>query len=337
MERLGVNLSHERGASNLRTVVDTAKFADENGIESIWPAENYYYRDIFTTAALLAHITKNVKIGLGVALVYPRNPVLTAMGVASLLELADPREILCGLGVGRRVRMEGEIGVPWTPSPETVQEHATIVRKLVAGERVNFDGSVYHISNVALELPLDNRRARIYIAAGGPKMLKVAGQIADGVLLYNSASAGYIKWAIGQIHEAAKEAGRDPADIDIGAVLHCAVSDEDPRWAYDALKPALVHTLSRPGFGELILTNSDMDTGILEEIRQFYCMERGRRDSEGAKKLITDDLVKQLELAGTSREVSHKLEQCRRAGLQLPVVCGVHEENHIDCIKACLR
>src|SRR5919204_647911 len=120
---------------------------------------------------------------IGAAGIWSRSPVTMALQAATLNELAAGRLIL-GLGLQARGYVEGWHGQRYERPVRAMREYLTILRRILAGESVTFAGEVFSVRSFQLTMQPPERPLRIYTAAIGPQMLRLAGELADGVLGY---------------------------------------------------------------------------------------------------------------------------------------------------------
>jgi 5,10-methylenetetrahydromethanopterin reductase len=185
--------------------VAQARAAEAAGIDAIWFAENPFARGIVPAAAACALATKTQSIGAGVFNPYGRHPTLIAMEIGALDELSGGRVRLgIGSGLGHAVeRMGFDNKRPLT----ALREAIAIVRALLRGEEVNFTGTAFNVQRVKLDY-----RPRgdipIFMAARGENAVKACGEIADGMIVSNMCSAGFVAAAVQSMHAAAHAAGR---------------------------------------------------------------------------------------------------------------------------------
>ena len=154
--------------------------AEERGIESLWMGEAWGTETCTMVSALLSR-SQRIPIGTSIISIYLRPPTLTAMQAATL-DLIAPGRVRIGLGVSTR-NINGFHGVPWDYPVSRTREYATILRRVLAGERVTYDGQFYRPRGFQLNMPLPATRIPIYLAAVNPQMLQLVGEVADGVIL----------------------------------------------------------------------------------------------------------------------------------------------------------
>ena len=175
---------------------------------------------------------------------------------------------------------------------------------------MTFHGKALKVTEVSLGDAAPKEKVPIYIAALGPRMLRLAGEIADGVLLSWAASS-YLKEAIRQVREGAVSAGRDPDEVEIAGYVRVAVTD-DP----EAGRAALQSQVARYA-GSSHYRNFFRFTGFIGEMD---AVERATERSAAAAGAISIDMQQELGLVGNAEKCRAGLEELRALGLAKPVV-----------------
>lgn len=309
------------GVSNCRTVasvIAAVREAETLGADIAFIAEDINCRDAFQLAALSAIQTEHIRLATGVVNPYTRNPTSLAMAIATLDEISAGRATL-GLGTSSPSLIEEQMGIVSALSLTVMREATEIVRALLAGGVLSYQGRRFTYSNARLEVPPVQPRLPIFFAAMGPKMLRLTGALADGVLLNVGASVPYVRWAVDEIARGAEEAGRDPADVTIAAWLTAYVVD-DIESGLQKAREWLAGMLSIPRQGELLLKGAGFSTGILEDIRAHTSAYPHAGDKAEAARFVPDEVAQSLALIGTVGHVRERLDEYRAAGVQVPVL-----------------
>ena len=153
----------------------------------------------------------------------------------------------------------------------------------------------------------------IYLAAIGPRALRLAGEVADGVLLNAYAPVEYIRWAVNEVRNAASNAGRDPASIDITCMLIVRLTD-DPDAMLPALRERVARLVAEPFVGEVLLGRSGFDTSILAPVRELIAAG----DESGAARYVSDELAEACYLLGDAARCRDRIRQYTDAGVEHP-------------------
>jgi len=311
MERTGLVLHH--GITGGAQLARYGRLAEACGYESLWVTERYFHEETFSLLGYLAASTERLRLGVGVVNPYTRSPALTAMGAATLDRLSGGRMML-GLGRSEHDVIADRLGLPYRRPRRTLAETVHAIRRLLGGERIDAT-----VGNAALKATLALRPAQsalpIYVAAIGRRALRLAGQVADGVLLNAYVPVGYIGWAIGEIREGARGAGRDPAAIDVACMM---VVREGPDAT--ALRPSLrervVRLLREAHTGEILLETAGFDPAVAATLRASTAAGW----TGEAERLVSDDLIDALYLLGPATRIRDRVDAYRAAGVTLPLL-----------------
>lgn len=315
MERFGLGISNCRPA---RQVVKAIGDAEARGAEVAFIAEDVNCRDCFELCALGAAATRHIRLSPGVVNPYTRNPTSLAMAVATLDEISDGRAGL-GIGTSSPSLIEAQMGIPVGSSVGVMREATEIVRLLLDGEHVTYRGNRFVYLDARLAVRPVQTRIPIYFAAMGPRMLRLAGRIADGVLLNVGASTEYVRWAITQLERGAEAAGRNMDTITVAAWLSVYITEEYE----DGLRRArewLATMLSIPRQGEILLERAGFETSILPAIRGHFSAYPHSGDREAAGREVPAAVAEKLAIIGDERAVRDRISEYRDAGVHVSVL-----------------
>lgn len=294
------------------TTVPLAQLAESVGYTDIWSAE-VDGTDGFGTLAAIAATTKKLRLGTAIVPAYSRPPALLAMSAANVQGLSRGRFVL-GIGTSTSIVIGKWMGIPFEKPVERMRETVAILREALAGKKVTFEGETVSSQGFRLSAPIEDP-VPIYIAALGPKMLRLAGEVADGVIFYLFTPEGAHE-AIDTVHESARAAGRDPNAIDTVIRIPVAV-DEDPEFlgfmmrrmtAAYAMVDVYNASVTRQGFGD-------------EASRLSELWKSGDRD--GAAQAVSDDMLESFYVFGDAGTCKEKIGRFRDAGIKTPVVMPV--------------
>ena len=309
MARYGVRLENDPKLTP-QDYQELAKLAEDRGHETVWVPEGGG-RDSLTSLAAIALNTASIKLGTGILPIFARTPINTAMGAAGMAAVSGGRFIL-GLGVGHQPTVETRDGVPFKQPMTRLRETIQIVRKLLAGENVDFPGKHFRLYGASLGAATPTAKVPIYIAALGPQMLEMAGELADGVLM-NWTSVNFIPQAVAHIKRGAAKAGRDISEIDIAGYVRVAVGDD----LTDA-RASLQRQIARYA-SNTFYANFFIETGFEGEMKAAAAA-LAEGDLDKASEAITPEMQNQVAVLGTPGQCREALERRRAAGLQLPVI-----------------
>ncbi len=307
MENLGVVFPGDYPSNK---VVKQSKFIDKKGLDSVWVIEDYFFRASFPLAGAVMANTENVKVGVGCPNVYTRTPALTAMSAATVDEISSDRFIL-GLGAGVKGWIEQQ-GIEWNKNLGRVREFIDVVRKILANEKVDYSGDFYTAKDIELEFEPPSKKIPIYIAAMGPKMTQLSGEISNGVLLSVCTPAEWLDVVKQNLEKGAKRSGKSLNDINIASYILVSMS-EDRKKAMEKVKPMIAFYLSLPIFDAIL-----EDIGMTDEVAPVSeAYSKGNK--EEAFEYMTEDIIDTFAVAGTPEECREKLEGFVEAGVNEPL------------------
>jgi 5,10-methylenetetrahydromethanopterin reductase len=295
----------------VRDIIECSIAAEKAGFEYITVAESFY-RDGFALASVIAANVKKVKFGTSVMPIFTRTPFQLAMGAATFQELSEGRLAFLGLGVGYRGRTEQYFGVKQFEHVERMLEYMEVIRKLLSGEATTYHGKYFdfenfpRLTNYSLNIP-------IYFGSSAPKMLELAGRVADGVILNSISTLEYVKFALERISEGARSVGRDPSEVQIGHSIIYSVSD-DIQKAIDAAKEDILFYLSYPELDPVIEKSPFKADAV--KTRELY--SKGRKKEAIA--LVSDEMLDDFAVYGTPGDCKVKLSKFIRRGIGLPII-----------------
>jgi 5,10-methylenetetrahydromethanopterin reductase len=298
------------GFYSIGEMIELAKLADDTGMESIWMSDHLCFRDSVASAAVFLATTKKIKVIAAPLTPYSRNPMITAMAIATMEELA-PGRVAATIGTGNATAL-AEVGVKVTRPLKIMREYMTVLRRLLSGETVRFGGEFISIDGAKMGFT-PSSRIPLYMTAVKPGMLRLAGEIGDGVLLSAGCAPKYIERCVREIERGAARAGKTLKDRDVAGFITTSVSD-NPREALDASKTFLAYIFRNAHHAE----NVRVGGGRVDHEQVAAAI--GKRDWEAAKKLISDEVVHAHSITGTPAECRRRLEEFIRAGLDLPIL-----------------
>jgi 5,10-methylenetetrahydromethanopterin reductase len=280
-------------------LVDLAVECERRGYRWLWVNDERLERDPFIVLAAMAQRTERIRLGPGVTNPYSRHPALLATATATLDELSGGRAVL-GLGAGGTNHRA--LGIERSAPVAALREAVELIRGLWSGERMTIEGQVVHARDAALDFEASG--LPIYIGSRGPRVLELAGEVADGVIVGNVATTEGWSYATERVESGAARAGRDPADVRLVAWLYACV-DEDEERALDAIRPMAATSLvtSRPVLGELGIEMPDDFASAMEAADWSLATENVTR----AGALLPPELVRRFGLAGSPETCAARL------------------------------
>ncbi|WP_292990126.1 LLM class F420-dependent oxidoreductase [Mycobacterium sp.] len=203
----GVLLIPRPGAVNLvDDVLDQARRAHELGVTKVWLAQQLNY-DAISLAAVVGAAVPGLGVGTSVVPINPRHPLIVAQ-LAQTAQAATHGNFSLGLGLGARLIERPAFGTDWTNVITRLREHLTILRAVFDTGSVDFHGSEISASPTWPVQVFGGTPVPVYVAAMGPKALRVTGELADGTIPYLAGPRTIGEFIVPTINKAAAEAGR---------------------------------------------------------------------------------------------------------------------------------
>jgi probable F420-dependent oxidoreductase len=290
--------------------IAAAREAEARGYHTAWLGEVAGYDAIVMSTVVATH-TQRLHVANGVLPVQTRTPVILGMATASLNHLAPGRFAL-GLGLSSRTIVEQWHGLPFSPALGQIREAVEIVRRVARGERVSHEGKFYRVKNFRLTGPAPTAPVRVYLAALGPEMLELAGEIADGVLL-NWIPPEAVPASIAHLRAGAQRAGRTLEGFEIASFVRTCVTDD---------AAAARETLARDitGYATVDVYAAFFRTaGYADEVAAVGAAW-GTGDRAAAVKRISPRMLDGLGVVGDEAFCRGRIAEFARSGLTQPVI-----------------
>ena len=325
--RLGLNVGYWGLGMAAADQLELVKEAEAAGFDSVWTAEAYG-SDAATVLAWLAAQTERIRIGSSIFQMPARSPAMTAMTAATLDQLSGGRMLL-GIGTSGPQVAEGWHGQRFGKQLERTREYVEILRKALAGERLEYDGETYQLPlpdgpGKALKLTINpvQERIPIYIASIGPKNTQLTGEIADGWLPIFF-SPEHVDQSRKLLEAGAARAGRTLGpEFDIAPGVNVAIDDDVDR-ARDQMRHFVALYVGGMGSRERNFYNSLVQRYGFEdaarEIQDLYL--EGRKDDAAAA--VPAELIDMVALVGPRETVRERLAVYRDAGVGTLIVSPV--------------
>jgi probable F420-dependent oxidoreductase len=286
----------------VRPALDVAIEADRLGYRSFWTAEVTGPEAFSVLGAVAA--TTGLSVGTGVLALQLRTPPLLAMAGATLQGLAPDRDVFLGIGISSPVVAGRWHGAGYGDRPlAQVREFVTLLRLCLSGERVDFAGDFYTVKGFRLGVRAGERTPKIVIGALNAGMLRLAGEVADGVLL-NYLPSSLVPWSVEQV--------RRGGDAAIYAYVHAGVGDRadaDKPGRADLFSYATVDAYAanfrRAGYGDAV-----------DAVRAAHAAG----DRAGALAAVSDEMIDGIDFIGDADAVRAYVQAYADAGVEHPIL-----------------
>lgn len=284
---------------DLPAAVALARTAEDLSYESVWVTHGLG-RDSFLVLGVYAAATTRLHVGNGVVPIYPRHPVAMAQAALTLAETSGGRFRL-GIGVSHRATIETMLGLTVLDPLAVMREYVAVLRGAL-GEGAAFEGKHYRV-HWSLALPARPAPPPIYLAALGPKMCELAGEVADGAILWLCPPAYVREVAVPAIARGRRRAGKTLEGFDIVSAVPLAVTDDVPA-ARAAFRAELARYAALPFYRAMMEA-----AGLGDGLRTF--------DRERA---VPESMAAALGAVGDAAAARACVQAYREAGVTLPAV-----------------
>jgi 5,10-methylenetetrahydromethanopterin reductase len=314
--QIGVSVDGSDPPSALRALSEAA---EAGGATNLWLACHLFNREPIASAAAVLAATRSLGTVLMAMSPYTVHPLYAAMAAATLDELFPGRVQLC-FGVGAPAALE-MAGIAAERPLDTLRETLELARLLLSGEPVTFAGRRYCVSG---RLAMGSHRVPLWLAASGPRMLELAGEKADGVVISAGTASAFIGWCLDIVRRGEERGGRA---IKKAALVVCSV-DADAHRAHERVRRRLAYVLR----GAHHTRNLEMAGTRLDQagLADAFAHENWERVDE----LTTDDVIRRHCASGTPGEASAMLKAYGEAGLDEIVLYGMHEPVQLEAVLA---
>jgi probable F420-dependent oxidoreductase len=259
--------------------------------------------DAFSLLGAVAATAPKLDLATGIVPIQLRTPPLAAMTAATLQALNPDVDVWLGVGVSA----PGILRAHGAPAPERpiarMREYVALLRECLSGEAVTFEGDFWSVKRFRLGVRLAERRPKIVMAALGPQMLKLAGEVADGVLL-NYIPVSHVGPSIAQV--------RAGGDAKIFAYVHAAVGELEQS-ARSARKDLFNYAMA-DGYANMFRA-----AGFADEVDELRARQ-AERDRDGALAAISEEMIQAIDFIGSEDQVTDFTRAYVDAGVEHPIL-----------------
>ncbi len=290
--------------------VEIARKAEQEwGYQAIWLAETNG-AESFALAGAIAAVTSKVEIGTAIVPVYNRSPALLSMGAGTVAQLSNDRFVL-GLGSSSHSIIEDWHGLPFEAPLARVRETVEVLRQALGGEKTAFAGKTLRSQGFRLAA-LPARPVRIYLAGLREKMLQLAGEIGEGLII-NLFPVSALPQILAAYRSGAARTGRDASGDEVVARLQVAVTD-DVEGARKLVRAAFGAYVAAPVY------NRFFDWVGFAEVAAEVAEAFARRDRQATARAMTDEFIDAITIIGPAEVCREKLREFVDAGVTTPVI-----------------
>jgi alkanesulfonate monooxygenase SsuD/methylene tetrahydromethanopterin reductase-like flavin-dependent oxidoreductase (luciferase family) len=297
---------------SLSKTLERVALADQLGYDAAYTT-HIAGRDSLTVLMAYAAASERIKLGTGVVPIFSRTPATMAQTAATIDEYSNGRMVL-GLGVSHRVTVENWHGQKITKPVSQMREYLAGVRAILGGTEP--PGSEFFPTKFAFMGYAARAELPIYVAALSPNMIRLAGEAADGVMLWLCCPSYIESTVIPALKEGIEASGRSFADFGVVAAVPTALTD-DPEAARATLRQDLIPYASLPFYRAMLEAS-----GFADELAAF---DEGiaAGDLEHAKAGLSDRMLGELAGIGSADDVRAAVRRYQDAGATSPGIGGL--------------
>jgi 5,10-methylenetetrahydromethanopterin reductase len=292
----------------IEEVLKWASVAEQKKFDYIWVTDHFNNRNTYVTLTSIAMKTSSVKIGPGVTNPYLINPAWTASAVASINEVSKGRAVL-GIGAGDRTTLS-YLGLEQKSPVSALAECVDIIRGLLKGDEVKVPGQIFNVTGARLNYQSDF--VPIYLGVQGPKMLRLATKISDGVLI-NASHPDDISLAVKEVRNGLDEAGKSISQFDVAAYTSFSVS-ADPTEATKLARPVVAFIAAAAP--DVVLERHGISTERVQSIKESLAKGQFKE----AFKAVNEEILEAFSITGTPSQCTEKIAAVLKEGISQLVI-----------------
>jgi len=288
---------------SINQVLECTEILSKTNVDTIWIPETWGMEN-FSMLSAVSNKTTTQKIGSSIINIYSRSPAVIAMGAATIDTLSNGRLIL-GLGTSSLPIVETFHGYKFEKPVERMKEYVEIIRLVLSGKQVNFDGKIFDLKNFSLLIKPKRESIPIYLAAVNQKMVDLTWNIGDGVIFYLR-PLNEMKETITKMQSKKK--------IDVTCQIITSIA-EDSDIAIDRAKKTLAFYVSVGKIYREFLAKNGFKNETFNIFDEFK-----KSGFKSNHELVSDSMLQSLCISGNSDECKKQLQKFRETGIDLPII-----------------
>jgi 5,10-methylenetetrahydromethanopterin reductase len=278
--------------------------AEKIGFDYLWITDHFNNRNVYVSLAIASAYTNRIKFGPGVTNPYLVHPVITAQAVATLNEIA-PDRVVCGLGAGDKTTLR-MVNLEQRKPLRTIRESVKIIREITSGKTAKMQGKIFKVTGAKLNFRTGSHLP-VFIGAQGPKMLALAAEIGDGVLI-NASHPKDVENAMTFIYKGVEKAGKKMDDLAISAYTSFSVAPSYDK-ALKAVVPVVAYIVA--GSPDIILERHGISVELARKIREAITHGHWKE----AFSPVNANMVEAFSICGTPEVCVDKIHKLLKVGV----------------------
>ena len=295
---------------NTQDILEFAKQLDyKPQVNSLWIPESWG-REAFVMLGAIGAMTRRVKLGTSIVSMFSRSPATLAMAASTLDNITLNRTII-GIGASTPILAEDWHGIKFIHPLDRMREYVTCFKIISSGETINFDGNFFKLKNIKIMHPSQRRKIPVFLGAVNPGMIKLATEIADGIILYLS-PLDELKKTVERIKSLTS---RKSKSFEICSVFITAISNKYPDLARERAAKTLAFYVAVGKYYNEFLSSH----GFKSQVEQITT-EYQNHGIENISKFVTDPMLDSLTIYGTTEDCIKSLKRFVSCGVSLPIL-----------------
>ena len=295
---------------NTQDILEFAKQLDyKPQANSLWIPESWG-REAFVMLGAIGAMTRRIKLGTSIVSMFSRSPATLAMAASTLDNISLNRTII-GIGASTPILAEDWHGIKFVHPLKRMREYVTCFRIISSGETINFDGNFFKLKNIKIMHPSQRKEIPVFLGAVNRGMIKLATEIADGIILYLS-PLDELKKSVERIKSLTS---RKSKSFEICSVFITAISNKYPDLARERAAQTLAFYIAVGKYYNEFLSFH----GFKNEVEQITT-EYQNHGIENISKFVTDPMLDSLTIYGTTEDCIKSLKRFVSCGVSLPIL-----------------
>lgn len=311
---------------NAQDILEFAKQLDyKPQVNSLWIPESWG-REAFVMLGAIGAMTRRLKLGTSIVSMFSRSPATLAMAASTLDNITLNRTII-GIGASTPILAEDWHGIKFIHPLDRMREYVTCFKIISSGETINFDGNFFKLKNIKIMHPSQRREIPVFLGAVNPGMIKLATEIANGIILYLS-PLNELKKTVERIKSLTS---RKSKSFEICSVFITAISNKYPDLARERAAKTLAFYVAVGKYYNEFLSSH----GFKSQVEQITT-EYQNHGIENISKFVTDPMLDSLTIYGTTEDCIKSLKRFVSCGVSLPILQVNPVKDNMQSISDCL-